>query len=156
MSADILDEVAQRLSSVIDNIGCLKVRRVSTGPDTISYLCNWIDEVKWYEVLSFFLLNERGWRSDISKRYFKIVKDGEATIAAGWRLSFQSEDIVGAAERVGSLLIRCAAAVEGVDPGTVASVDFDLSEEIDIPLVYSKATRNDPGLQKGKGASGIG
>ena len=137
-----VDTAAERLSSVIDGIKCLKVRKIATGPDMMTFTCNWTDEARWYDIMSWFLLNERGWQSDFSKRYFKMTKDDQDTMVAGWRLIFRSSDISGAASRIASAFLRASAVVDGADPGDVAPVDFQLVEEFDIPLAFSDPSRS--------------
>lgn len=106
---EVLTQAANRLSQVLNGLGCLEVGKVNYRSGEMSFLCRWSNERRWYQILERFLTREKGWESFIAKKM--MMRRGQ--MVAGWYLGFKADDIVAAAERVGGLFLTIQAELDG-------------------------------------------
>ncbi len=147
-----IDTASNALANIINKLGCLQVGKSTVGAKEVTYLCRWTDEVRWTEIMTRFLLHEAGWQSFIAKTYF--VRADEETkkknVVAGWYLAFRHDDIEAAIEKIGALLLSCAADLDGAtDTGAVLPLGAEVYE---VPLVGVTKDRNAFPNTPGKGA----
>ena len=148
-----IETAADRLANVINKLGCLQVGQKTVGARELTYLCRYTDEVRWTELMTRFLMHEKGWQSFIAKTYFTRAgeKTGDKNVVSGWYLAFRADDIEAASEEIAKLLLSCVADLDG-------AVGFDQvsslgGEVLEVPLVGVTKDRNTFPGAPGKGAT---
>lgn len=146
-----IENAANDLGNTIDKLSCLQVGKTTVGAKEITFLCRWTDEPRWMEIMTRFLLYEKGWQSFFAKTFFVRADEqtGKKGVVAGWYLAFRADDIEAVAEQIGALFLSCAADLDGA---TDFSAVNPLGAEVyEVPLVGVTADRNTFPNTPGKG-----
>jgi hypothetical protein len=104
-----LKAALSRFETVLDTVSGLRVIEAKLTDGHVALTCRDHDANRWTKVMTYFIANSPAeWDSlvFVARRFLRVVRNGQPTVAYAWFLSFRSPDLPGMLEQVGGLLTK--------------------------------------------------